>query len=90
MSQPQSYPEHEKFDKIQDKSRTIGEFLDWLFSVKHCVIAQFDSKDRLTELPRGEHGVAEEISAEFFGIDLKKLYLEKQEMHNKAYALAQQ
>lgn len=65
------YPEHEKLEKIQDKSQVVGEFLDWLLMNGWSIV---------TTNPAMVHKTIEEHLAEFFKIDLKKLNEEKEQM----------
>ena len=37
----QKYPEHEKLQAVKDKSQAIGEFLEWLSSVKQIRFAKW-------------------------------------------------
>jgi len=69
------YPEHEKLDKVEDKSQVIGEFLDWLRSTR-IFLCRYGKRE--IPYPIGE--TIEEILAAYFGIDLEKLEQEKQAM----------
>jgi hypothetical protein len=93
MSQPQSYPEHEKLDALKEKYQVVYDFLDWLLNTKHCRVAEWKGStynEYLEEVSRGQYGTAEELTAEFFKIDLKKFYDEKQRMINDAQAAIEQ
>jgi hypothetical protein len=71
------YPEHEKLDKIKDKSQAIGEFLDWLLNEKGQRIGYwYHSSDCFIE----DHRTIEVILADYFSIDLDIIEEEKQKM----------
>lgn len=84
----QKYPEHEKLDKIHEKSNSIGDFLEWLSSVKQIRFAKWITEP--VENPFGketsidvfiqQNMEIEKWLAEYFNIDLKKLEEEKQTM----------
>lgn len=89
MNETAGYPEHEKLQAVKDKSQAIGEFIEWLQSTKHYVIAQWQQIDPDTEpgeaeaedqmLFRASFSI-ETLLAEYFKIDLGKLEQEKQAM----------
>ncbi len=64
MKQKHQYPEHEKLKKVEDASRIISEFLEFLEG-KNLGISSFQ---------------AESLLAEFFGIDIQRLEQEKEDM----------
>lgn len=78
------YPEHEKLDKIHNLSNSIGDFLEWLSSVKKIRFAQWVKEktesgteyDVFVQQPMQ----IEQWLSEYFNIDLKKLEQEKQTM----------
>lgn len=72
------YPEHEKMCAIMEQSQTIGEFLDWLLGEKDIVLSQYlnPNSERLTPINPN----TQDLLAEFFGIDLNKIEMEKREM----------
>ena len=79
------YPEHQKLQKIQDKSQSIGEFLEWLGESGFTVCRWVDGyKDDMGEwVPSGYYPnkrSTERLLADFFDIDLKKIEEEKQKM----------
>lgn len=87
----EGYPEHEKLSKVKDKSRIIGEFLDYYFLPKYyiCITGHDDGCESLddddyncncTEPLISAHIVIEKELAEYFGIDLDKIEKEKQQM----------
>lgn len=75
-------PECSKLHLVKEKSQAIGEFLVWLRHDKGYVICR---DDKYTEEDAGEeHGVlvpacinTEQLLAEYFEIDLKKVEKEK-------------
>jgi len=72
------YPEHEKMKTVQENSQIIGEFLEWLSS-KNLSLCKW--QDGVTgEGYYAYHFSIEELLAEFFNIDLKKVEEEKKSM----------
>ncbi len=74
-----SYPEHEKLQKIQDKTQTVGEFLDWLVNEREVVLAKWIDgtlEERLAPI----NPSIQDLIAEFFGVDQNKLEAEKRAM----------
>ena len=70
------YPEHEKMKKVQNDSQIIGEFLDWLRGEKGFSIASWTGNEgfeRLTPIRK----TTEELLAQYFEIDLRKVEQEK-------------
>lgn len=63
------YPEHDKMHAIKDQSQAIGEFLEW------CGERRWQLVDMDTDFPVRKR--TEELLAEFFEIDLKKVEEEK-------------
>jgi len=83
-------PEHDKLDKIHDKSQAIGEFLEWLQGEKDVVLAEYHEhamgrKDVLLPI----HAHIETLLGEFFEIDLEKLENEKLNMLEQLRAAQQ-
>ena len=77
--------ELDKLQKIQPKSQTIGEFLDWLnYTKKYAICAWVEiTKGEWEIIPEGYYPVrtqVEDLLAEYFNIDLKKVEQEKQKM----------
>ena len=73
------YPECEKMRKVKDQSQVIGEFLDWLHGEKNILFAEQRGEppfDRILPVLFN----TEELLAEFFNIDLKKVEQEKRAM----------
>ena len=68
------YPECEKMAKVQSESQAIGAFLDWLGSEKSVYLAGSEDMDVPFNYQK------EELLAEFFEIDLKKVEREKRHM----------
>ncbi len=83
------YPEHEKLVAVKDKSQAIGEFMDWLQNTKGAVLRRWvqytESADGfMFSEPRDAlapfRGSIEDLLAEFFGIDPKRIEVEKRAM----------
>jgi hypothetical protein len=69
-------PECDKLASVADKSQVIGEFIDWLLGEKQYILAKWGTgevEDML--LPRNPS--VQGLLAEFFGIDLKKVEVER-------------
>ena len=70
------YPEHDKMMVVKDQSEIIGEFLDW-------------ATEKMIFLTRGENDGStwvvntDDLLAEFFEVDLKKIADEKEAMLDK-------
>lgn len=71
----QRYPEHAKLTKISGKSQTIGEFLDWLLNESEYQLGTVE-RDKLVPT----YVSIEKLLGKYFGIDQKKLNLEKERM----------
>jgi len=76
------YPECEKIKNIQSISQEIGEFLEWLEATKKVSLCQW------TDGYTGQgyysfHYNKEELLAEYFNIDLKKVEEERLAMIEK-------
>jgi hypothetical protein len=76
------YPEHEKLAKVQDRSQAVGEFLEWLTSEQHYVIAEYEG-DTLWPVQRALNSWL----AQFFQIDPVALEREKRAMLDHQRAL---
>ena len=76
---PLATPELDKLTTVAETSQKIGEFLDWLQSEKHYIIAEW-IKDSESPQPVycGSHGTIEGLLAEYYEIDLNKVEREKQ------------
>jgi hypothetical protein len=79
----QRYPEHQKLKAIQERSQAIGEFIEWLpQSKKKIHLAVYPEDD--SEVPEycllAAHVDINELLAEFYGINLKKIETEKRAM----------
>jgi hypothetical protein len=72
------YPEHEKLEKVVDKSQAIGEFLSWLFEEKSMYICLYDEKKGRYYQPLSAN--KEDLIAEHLGIDQETIEKEKQAM----------
>lgn len=77
ITTPASYPEHDKLRRIQDKSQAISDFLDWA-KEKRIILSEYISEDLFPTLMSKDN-----LLAEHFGIDLKKLEQEKRAMLDK-------
>lgn len=71
-----NFPEHEKLEKVADKSQAIGEFLEDLGSRGILLAFWVDDEDRLAPV----HTRKDVLLAQFFDIDLVKLEAEKRAM----------
>lgn len=67
------YPECEKLREVHSQSQVIGQFLDWLQHEKRISLAEYDEYDRLQWAAKKN----EDLLAEFFDIDLKKVEEER-------------
>ncbi len=75
------FPEHYKLSKVSKVSQEIGSFMDWLDNDKQYHLAQFNkeiNEHRLSPV----HFDINNLLAEYFDIDLKKLEKEKSEILN--------
>jgi hypothetical protein len=85
------YPEHEKLSKIKDCSQLLGEFLDWAHG-QDLTLCWYDDGEND---PDGEPVFAHErgwrpcrdnietLLSKFYGIDLRKIEAEKDQMLNE-------
>ncbi len=73
------YPEHEKLEKIRDKSQLIGEFLEWLNEEQHLFICEEDTGSYENAFVLFSFS-NEVLLARYFDIDLDKLEQEKRQM----------
>jgi hypothetical protein len=68
------WPEHDKLTEVEDRTRAIGEFLEWCAYEKGIQLGQHD----------GEYfhpfGPSQELMAEWAGIDLDSFEAEKRQM----------
>ena len=82
------YPEHARMRAVLDKSRLLGEFLDWLKQEHGVTLCRWQDFVRHSpELgdytPEGYYEIREsfeKLLASFFEIDLDKIETEKQAM----------
>lgn len=70
-------PELDKMQNITAKSQPAGEFLQWLLEVKGFVLAKYEGD---ANYPHPIYQTTEELLAEHFEIDLKKVEKEKRAM----------
>ncbi len=77
------YPEHEKLTAIQEKSQLLGEFLEWARSNGYD-FCQMTTQEEGSPWERVEYQPyrksVDQILAEFYEIDLRKLEEEKREI----------
>lgn len=78
------YPEHEKMQKISDKSQAIGEFLEWAAAEKGLHLAGYRKfEDSENEVLTVTYTPVQDLLAEFYGIDQRVLEREKRTMLDK-------
>ncbi len=83
MTDPE-YPECEKMKAVNDKSQSIGEFLEWLASEKRVYLATYlETEEVDADKLCLWHQSKESLLAEFFKIDLKKVEDERRAMLEK-------
>jgi len=70
------YPEHAKLEKITSKSQSIGEFLEWCNTKGMSLHEYPEDHPHAVQTRRS----TQDLLAEFFEIDLKKLEKEKKKM----------
>ena len=81
-------PEHDKAKKFASEMQAIGEFLDWLTSVRHLHIASYDvDPDVLFPMPMTDLNI-NKLIAEFYGIDFKAYQAEKEAVYQYVSNLA--
>lgn len=74
------YPEHEKLEAIKDESQAIGAFLDWLQNERQPTL-QLCAVTNHTDHPfQPIYFGIQELLAEYFDINLKKIEAEKNKM----------
>ena len=81
------YPEHEKLKEVQEQSQAIGDFLE---NMEYKGIELAEWGHYFKGAPKSLvpiHKSRQTILAEYFGIDLKKLEQEKQQMIEEMRAL---
>jgi len=78
----ESYPECEKMSKVRKQSQLVGEFLDWLMNERGIVLSEYhEGEGRNDEEELMPISVRiEELLAEFFEIDLKKVEQERRQI----------
>jgi hypothetical protein len=72
------YPEHEKLEKVKERSQACGEFLEWL-DAEGIILATWDRRpesDRMHTHMESSH----RLLARHFGVDLDALEKEKRAM----------
>lgn len=78
------YPEHEKLKALGGQNQIVGDFIEWL-GTQGRVIAEYDKHDRLYPVFHSR----DQMLADFFEIDLKRLNREK-DLILEDFRLAQQ
>lgn len=80
MNSDSLYPEHDKLEQVADESRIIGEFLD-TFLLRNYVLGEYgNGRYTDTETLYPVRTDVQELLADYFGIDLVKLDIEKNQM----------
>lgn len=74
------HPEHLKLKAVKDRTQCVGDFLEWLDETKGLRLTY-----RQNDLPFA--GNFNDLLAEYFEIDLKKLEAEKREMLEEQRAI---
>jgi len=79
------YPEHEKMMAVKQESNTIGNFLDWLYHEKKYSICYWEESEGngVSYMPERYYSIRQsfnDLLADFFDIDLKKVEEEKDVM----------
>ena len=77
------YPEHQKLRAISAQSQKIGEFLDWIEEKGLWLATMDEGGERMSP----HYYSKENILAEFFGIDRKKIGVEKDAMLEEMRAM---
>ena len=76
----ESYPEHEKLMAIADKSRAIGQFIDWCQDEKELVLVNIDYDNVDGGITYSSRPPIRDLLAEYFEIDQQKIEAEKRAM----------
>lgn len=77
MSDETTYPEHEKVQRVREKSQAVGEFLDWIGDRKGWFLAEYPDDSACASKVYIDD---QRLLAEFFGIDYDELMAEKDRM----------
>ena len=83
--QQPNYPECEKLAEVSPQSNVVGEFLDWLSNEKNLTICTYTEDEDPMVLGDCSsyypyHYDTEQLLAEFFEIDLKKVEEERRQI----------
>lgn len=76
----EKYPEHQKLKAIVDRSQTCGEFIDWLEGREIYLCEHVYDDDTFQGNYYRIRSTLQQLLAEFFEIDLKKIGDEKDAM----------
>lgn len=77
----ENHPECDKLLAVKDKSQPIGEFLDWLRNEKGIEFCRWmEAEDIEPEGYYPDYTRTEELLAEYFEVDLKKVEEERRAM----------
>ena len=71
-----SYPEHEKLKDLAGANQIVGDFIEWLYANGMWIAQYAERSDQL--IPSAKN--RDELLADHFGIDRKRLEDEKQSM----------
>lgn len=74
------YPEHEKLEVIKDESQAIGAFLDWLQNERQPTLQLCAVTNHADHPFQPTYFGIQELLAEYFDINLKKIEDEKNKM----------
>lgn len=72
------YPQHAKLRTVKDYSQKIGEFVEWLPAEKQIRLGYYRTEK--SEVLQPAQIALQDLLADFFGIDLKALAQEKDDM----------
>jgi len=76
-------PECDKMIAVKSKSQPIGEFIEWLRGERGIVLAEYDEDHYDGEFLQAVNIRIEDLLAEYFGIDLKRVEQERRIMLSK-------
>jgi len=82
------YPEHEKMQKVSERSQACGEFIEWLGGKGICLASYQVNEHGVNELFSVNDDI-QKLLAEFFEIDLQLIQEEKEQMFEALRKAAQ-